>query len=317
MPAGRPWKMISLLVRLCPALAPLAEQCLEATLPQPLGLDPRGPMEKRCQALPRLRLDNRFRPWPPWRVGQLAPQDTLLEERGKWARGQPLLGLPVHGTWLGQSAPLSPEPAPLCRAAIPLQGRPLGEAGASRSWAALPTDHGWKATQPHCLPRACPPLPAPCRAEIPAGEAPWGGRAVAVSEGRKGGGGTEPGCEGEGRQAIEAPERMNSMGEPGSAEEAASSPGVARRLHLKCGAGRHARRPGRGTHKAREGCSRTRGLEGACLEACRVTAHQHLSGFVRVGLAAHPGLVNKGQSGKHQQLPACPEGTTGRGCRGF
>lgn len=189
-------------------------------------------MEKRCQALPRLRLDNRFRPWPPWCVGQLAPQDTLLEKRGKWAKGQPLLGLPVHGTWLeGQSA-------------IPLQGRPLREAGASRSWAALPTDHGSKATQPHCLPRACPPPPAPGQAEIPAGEAPRGGRAGAVSEGRKGGGGAEPGCEGEGRQAIQAPGRLNSMGEPGSAEEAASSPGVARWLRLKCGAGRHTRRPG-------------------------------------------------------------------------
>lgn len=245
MPVGRPWKMISLLVRLCPGPGTPPRTVSRRDLapaPRPRSPGPRGEevssstMAEAGQPVPALASLAR---------GPARPQDTLLGERGKRARGQPLLGLPVHGTWLeGQSAPLSPKPAPLCRAAIPLQGRPLGEAGASRSWAALPTDHGSKATQPHCLPRACPPTPAPGQAEIPAGEAPWGGRAVAVSEGRKGGGGAEPGCEGEGRQAIQAPERLNSMGEPGSAEEAASSPGVARWLRLKCGAGRHTRRPG-------------------------------------------------------------------------
>lgn len=30
------------------ALVPLPEQCLDATLPQPLGLNPRGTMEKIC-----------------------------------------------------------------------------------------------------------------------------------------------------------------------------------------------------------------------------------------------------------------------------
>ena len=52
-------------------------------------------------------------------------------------------------------------------------------------------------------------------------------------------------------------------------------------------------RPGMGAHG-------DVGWRGACLEACRVTGHQHLSGFIRVNLAAHSGLVNKGQSGKHQ-----------------
>ena len=40
------------------APAPLPEQCLDATLLQPLGLDPWGPMENRCQTLPRPRPDN-------------------------------------------------------------------------------------------------------------------------------------------------------------------------------------------------------------------------------------------------------------------
>ena len=171
------------------------------------------------------------------------------------------------------------QPVPALASLVSGPARPPGHpAGGARQMGKGSASPGppcpWNMARPvgATVPRACPALPG---SDPPAGEAPRGGGAVAVSEGRKGGGGTEHGCEGEGRQAIEAPERMNSMGEPGSAEEAASSPGVARWRHLKCGAGRHARRPGRRTHKAREGCSRTRGLEGACLEACRVTAHQH------------------------------------------
>lgn len=163
LPVGRHWKMVSLLVRLCPGPGVPTRTVSGRNLapaPRPQSPGPHGE-----EMLNTAEAGQQFRPWPPWSMVQLTPQGTQPEEGGKRARGQPLLGLPVRGTWLeGHSAPLSPEPDPLCRAAIPLQGRPLGEAGASLSWAAVPTDHGSKATQHHCLPRACPP---PC---------PWLGR---------------------------------------------------------------------------------------------------------------------------------------------
>lgn len=84
-----------------------------------------------------------FRPWPPWRMGQLTPQETLPEEGGKQARGQPLPGLPVHGTRLEvHSAPLSPQslPRPLLGSDPPAgealwggRGKPLLGRGAHRS----------------------------------------------------------------------------------------------------------------------------------------------------------------------------------------
>ena len=150
LPVGRHWKMVSLLVRLCPGPGVPTRTVSGRNLapaPRPQSPGPHGE-----EMLNTAEAGQQFRPWPPWSMVQLTPQGTQPEEGGKRARGQPLLGLPVRGTWLeGHSAPLSPEPAPLCRAAIPLQGRPLREAGASLSWAAVPTNHGSKATQHHCL----------------------------------------------------------------------------------------------------------------------------------------------------------------------
>lgn len=163
-----------------------------------------------------------FRPWPPWCMGQPTPQETLPEEGGKQARGQPLPGLPVHGTRLEvHSAPLSPQSLP------PSAGQrsscrrgPSGRQGQASPRLPCP-----QITAQRPLGATVFPEPAPGRAEIPTGEAPWGGGAVA--EGRRKKGGAEPGCEGAGSQAIQASKRLNSMGEPGRPEAVARSPGVA------------------------------------------------------------------------------------------
>ena len=257
-----------------------------------------------------------FRPWPPWSMGQLAPQETRPEEGGKQARGQPLLGLHVCGTWLeGHSAPLSPEPAPLCRAAIPLQGRPLREAGASLSWAALPTDHSSKATQHHCLPRACP-LPAPGWAEIPTGEAPRGGGAVAEGKRKKRRVGQSQAVGGRmlGHPNPQKAEFDGGARKPqGGIQVTRGGPMAVPEVWGGDGVGRRTHRPG-GVDSQGPGWVLTGDVGwGAHLEACRITGHQHLSGFLRVNLEARSGLMNKGQSGKHiSNRPACPEGTTSR-----
>lgn len=160
------------------------------------------------------------------------------------------------------------------------------------------------------------PLPAPGWAEIPTGEAPRGGRAVAEGRRKKRRVGQSQAVRGRmlGHPSPQKAEIDGGARKPqGGIQVTRVGPMAVPEVWCGDGVGRCTRRPGQVDSQG-PGWVLTGDVGwGAHLEACRVTGHQHLSGFVRVNLEARSGLVNKGQSGKHiSNCPACPKGTTSR-----
>lgn len=114
LPVWPHWKMVSLLVQALPwPQAPLPEQCLDATLPQPSALIPGGPWRTDVKLYHGRGRTTRIPTLASLVHGPTHPQETYRRREAN-RQGAASPGLPGHGTRLERSLQrhCPPEPAP-------------------------------------------------------------------------------------------------------------------------------------------------------------------------------------------------------------